>query len=125
MTTRETNPTEPTAAGDEGIEVEGHRHVPRSATEQPDTGEDGEPEVEGHRRRRSAVPSDQTGPADPAGGDAAAASEESDGQGNEVEGHFIGTNPYIMERTAEARRGQFQAEADRARQANEARKPRR
>ena len=38
----------------------------------------------------------------------------------EVEGHFIGTNPYLMEKQAQAKQQDFRAEADRQRTANEA-----
>ena len=38
----------------------------------------------------------------------------------EVEGHFIGTNPYLMEKQSHARQQDFRAEAERQRMANQA-----
>ena len=55
--------------------------------------------------------------ADTAPGDTAA--EQAEGA-QDVDGHVFGTNPYMMEKTAEARRQDFMSEAERARQAGKA-----
>jgi hypothetical protein len=45
---------------------------------------------------------------------------DAEATGAEVEGHFIGTNPYLMEKQAQAKQQDFRAEAERQRTANEA-----
>ena len=73
------------------------------------------PEVLGHDMAGTTAHDEAAGTGHPS-----AEAAEADEAGAEVEGHLIGTNPYLIERQAHAKQQDFRVEAERQRRAKEA-----